>query len=461
MIENIILYRTEIVCSLLMTTLTSCVSYGVWRGVGGQLEKNGCSRMRYAALLGLIPCFLVPALHHVMFSIDQKVYPFFSGYYMSPNGSIASIAGVLLFIWAAGVLFMTIHYLKMTIRFYKTFHNAEECSDEWNGVFRECCRKLGVSDRRVSFIQSYAAVVPFQSGLIRPRIILPEKEYQKDELEVILLHELAHYRHRDMWLRKIGMLIKIIQWYNPCAWAFLRSLVEYSEYSCDRAAVSVYGNRRQYFDTMISLAEKGPAVDNCLAASLTGECEMTKRIRKGMTEYKTKKRIGRGLLNLAVMAMLALCLILAGSRAYAYGYAQIVKTTEVRLPVQMMEMPEYAILNNDHLDEGFVEEFGELIALRNMTSRYSFDWTIHTGVRRISSYLALNAGDTLVISGLIEPSDKTVTVGIIEPGNQTQFVNATDVILASFNISSSGSYKVFIQNNSGVTIQAAGCVRVQ
>ena len=41
--------------------------------------------------------------------------------------------------------------------------------------------------------------MPFICGVIRPKIILPEEQYTKKELEIILLHELEYYKQKDIF----------------------------------------------------------------------------------------------------------------------------------------------------------------------------------------------------------------------------------------------------------------------
>lgn len=53
--------------------------------------------------------------------------------------------------------------------------------------------------RKKCVFQSYQAPVPFICGVIRPKIILPEEQYTKKELEIILLHELEHYKQKDIF----------------------------------------------------------------------------------------------------------------------------------------------------------------------------------------------------------------------------------------------------------------------
>lgn len=108
---------------------------------------------------------------------------------------------------------------------------------------------------------------------------------------------------------------------------------------------------------------------------------------------------------------------------------------------------------SDHPDEGFVEEEGDMEISRDRNT-YSFNWTVNTGMRRKSGDIALTSGDTIAISGLIQPVDKTVQIGIMASDNSIHSYDVQGAFIESFVISISGNYRVFVQNGSGSTVTA-------
>lgn len=74
----------------------------------------------------------------------------------------------------------------------------------------------------------------------RPRLIVSTgalRELTDEELEVVLLHENAHWRRGRWVLHHFLFLLRILQCYNPVAlWTFREYLIE-SEIDCDRDAV--------------------------------------------------------------------------------------------------------------------------------------------------------------------------------------------------------------------------------
>ncbi len=62
------------------------------------------------------------------------------------------------------------------------------------------------------------AVTPFAVGLLHPVIVLPRnflEKYSKEELEVILLHELTHIRMLHLWYYFLWDVLRAMFWINP------------------------------------------------------------------------------------------------------------------------------------------------------------------------------------------------------------------------------------------------------
>lgn len=75
------------------------------------------------------------------------------------------------------------------------------------------------------------------AGLFRTVLLLPEDTPQGDELRFSLLHELTHYKRRDIWLKSLALLANVIHWFNPCMWYMVRLVERDTELACDEAAL--------------------------------------------------------------------------------------------------------------------------------------------------------------------------------------------------------------------------------
>ena len=74
---------------------------------------------------------------------------------------------------------------------------------------------------------------PMLIGVIRPVIVLPERAYSKQELELILAHEQTHWRRGDMFIKLMLLIVNAIHWFNPLAYLMNTETARSCENACD------------------------------------------------------------------------------------------------------------------------------------------------------------------------------------------------------------------------------------
>ena len=77
---------------------------------------------------------------------------------------------------------------------------------------------------------------PCISGILKPTIYIPEyifKQSDMDQLSHIFMHELAHYKRKDLICNFLGIIALILHWYNPLVWLAVKKIKLYREYTCD------------------------------------------------------------------------------------------------------------------------------------------------------------------------------------------------------------------------------------
>lgn len=74
---------------------------------------------------------------------------------------------------------------------------------------------------------------PLAAGFFRPVILLPEGTYTDEELELILMHEQAHIKRRDLWYKLLLTAANAVHWFNPTVYFMVRRANRDLEYSCD------------------------------------------------------------------------------------------------------------------------------------------------------------------------------------------------------------------------------------
>ncbi len=81
---------------------------------------------------------------------------------------------------------------------------------------------------------------PFLYGLFRPRIVLPANlpaALSPDELKHILLHELVHWKRRDVVVGWVQLIAQALFWFHPFVWLANTRVRHERECACDEAAI--------------------------------------------------------------------------------------------------------------------------------------------------------------------------------------------------------------------------------
>ena len=75
---------------------------------------------------------------------------------------------------------------------------------------------------------------PMLSGIFRNSILLPETDMDGPSLQHTLIHELTHYRRKDIWLKTLSLLARAIHWFNPMVWYLSHLISQDTELACDQ-----------------------------------------------------------------------------------------------------------------------------------------------------------------------------------------------------------------------------------
>jgi len=104
-----------------------------------------------------------------------------------------------------------------------------------------------------------------------PRLLIPSDLWDrldKVKQDALLVHELAHLRRRDHWVRVLELAVTSLYWWCPVAWWVRRALRDSEERCCDAWVVAVLPTAaRAYADALLDtvdfLAEASPALPLC------------------------------------------------------------------------------------------------------------------------------------------------------------------------------------------------------
>ena len=183
----------------------------------------------------------------------------------------------ILTIWVAGAVLMAAHLMGSYFFFYRRIRKLPPCSDgEILDLFRECKRETGIQTSRISL--RFGGTTPLLCGIWKPIVLVPEG-YSAEELRHVLIHELCHYKHKDILINMICSGFLCIYWFNPIMWICFYMIRRDIEMLCDERVIEITGERKTYAMTLLKTALRKNRFVFATTSMQNGEKEVAKRIK--------------------------------------------------------------------------------------------------------------------------------------------------------------------------------------
>ena len=162
-------------------------------------------------------------------------------------------------IWEAGAAAVLLWYLFSHWRFLRWLRRWGDpvLNAGTIRLFNELGDKLELN-RRPEVLVCTGLKVPILAGVFAPKLLLPEGEMGQNALRYSLLHELTHFKRRDIWLKTLALLVNAVHWFNPFMWYMTRLVERDTELACDEAALKLLPaeEHKAYGTTILDAVER-------------------------------------------------------------------------------------------------------------------------------------------------------------------------------------------------------------
>ena len=166
----------------------------------------------------------------------------------------------------------------------------------------------------------------FHSCIVLPSVDIPEKDFR-----YIILHELMHYKRRDMFYKWLVQITVCLHWFNPLVHLMSREITKACEFSCDEAVLVKMGsgNAQDYGKTLLdAMAAVGRYKENLGAVTLSENKQLLKERINAIMDFKKKSTVIR-----LLTGALTLCVIFGAAFVGVYPAAAAADTT-IKTPSQ-------------------------------------------------------------------------------------------------------------------------------
>lgn len=231
-----------------------------------------------------------------------------------------SLGAILMSVWMIIVTALLINFIRSQWKIHRFLRHADKVpSSVFPMNFEDLKASIHVR-KSVAIVQSPDVAVPSVWGVFHPSLILPNdffRQYSKEQIRWIVLHELAHIRRHDVLVSIFQKMTQIIYFFHPAVWLANWMVNENKEYICDDLAIALSdAPRRDCGQSILSMARKvGWKPD--FSISFLGKFHGYALIRRRMMRILDEKRNlrVRFSLGMAVGLILAAFVTLPSVRA--------------------------------------------------------------------------------------------------------------------------------------------------
>ena len=196
-----------------------------------------------------------------------------------------STIGLILFIlWCIGTFIMILLITKSMLRFHNMKNSALPLQNPAvRTLYYECLDEMHIK-KPIPIYSTAFLKSPIIAGLLKPCIYMPIhliSDYNANDIKYMLMHELAHYKHKDALANYFMNIIGILYWFHPLVWYSLKEMKNDREVACDTSVLKLLdeGDYEDYGNTLINFAEKVSLTPFPFSTGISGNMkQMQKRI---------------------------------------------------------------------------------------------------------------------------------------------------------------------------------------
>lgn len=235
----------------------------------------------------------------------------------------------------------------------------------------------------VIFLRTDAVSAPFTIGLRRPIILIPgDLQIEDDNSRRLLLHELAHIRHKDMLVCILGLIVVAVHWYNPFCYIYFYVLQNANEQYSDETVTEGISIKEKlsYCELLVDMSVTADVRIYFLQMNFAGSAK--KQIKRRIDSIIKKKKAS--LLLAMVLAVLFLfsgtCVVFAYEAPLGMeGGGQYDTEVEEKFSLEVERIKRISY------DDSFIDANGRVYPVEQSNTKAACKHTFVSGVRETHS----------------------------------------------------------------------------
>ena len=179
---------------------------------------------------------------------------------MRPRPTVCQLTSLLLLAWT---LCVVARAGLVVVQAARARHLCRQGETTDSRLLLELCREQATRLRLLSLPEirlSHRLEAPLLAGIWRPTILLPlhaEQLFSAAELRLILAHELAHWKRRDLGWNWLPTIVGCLYFFHPLVWLLMRCWSAAQEAACDELVLlKTVARPAEYGRLLVKLASR-------------------------------------------------------------------------------------------------------------------------------------------------------------------------------------------------------------
>ncbi|MEZ5082859.1 MAG: M56 family metallopeptidase [Bacteroidales bacterium] len=192
------------------------------------------------------------------------------------------------------VIFWLVGFLIFSIRFMGSYLYISRIRSKYTskvyGTFKDLLEtiksNLGIN-HSVQLLESATTKIPIVIGYLKPAIILPiglTTSIPFNQLEAILVHEMAHIRRNDFLINLIRSIFESVLFYHPVFWWISHVIDTEREHCCDDITIAYCEKPDSLQQALVNLYEFNQQPIPIAAALYSNKYQLLNRIKRMKTK---------------------------------------------------------------------------------------------------------------------------------------------------------------------------------
>jgi beta-lactamase regulating signal transducer with metallopeptidase domain/ribosomal protein L32E len=162
-------------------------------------------------------------------------------------------------------------------------HGTSKSVIDWKLFVKKVSARMGIKKTVTLWVSEWVHS-PVTIGYLKPVILMPLtiiSHLTPQQVEAVLLHELAHIRRHDYLVNLLIHFIQAVLYFNPFVKLFIKTIEKEREKSCDEIVMQFRYDPHSYAEALLKLEIRHQSVQ-ILAIAASGKNNLLQRIERIM-----------------------------------------------------------------------------------------------------------------------------------------------------------------------------------